>query len=155
MKPVQVGDVETAAAGTQARNRGLTLLELMIVVLIVGILGSVAIPKFGEVIQKACEGSTKGNLGAIRSALDIYFGDMETQYPSDLAALTVGGRYLTALPDARIPNYHADTSVVTMEPAADDRAGWAYDNVVGDGNLGAVWINCTHTDLKGNVWTTY
>ena len=33
--------------------------------------------------------------------------------------------------------------------------GWLYNNIVGDAGFGAVSVNCTHTDTKGSVWSSY
>jgi prepilin-type N-terminal cleavage/methylation domain-containing protein len=136
-------------------KKGFTLIELMIVVAIIGILAAIAIPKFANLIRKSSEGASKGNVGSIRSALSIYYGDMEGQYPADMASLTVAGKYLSAVPSAKSPNYHADSSSITETLAADDNMGWTYNNVAGDPNLGTVWVNCTHTDTKGTTWTAY
>src|SRR5438045_1305174 len=95
-------------------RKGFTLIELMIVVAIIGILAAIAIPKFAELIRKSSEGASKGNLGAIRSALSIYYGDMEGQYPADMAAMTINGKYLTTIPMSKAPNYHADTNLATQ-----------------------------------------
>lgn len=62
-------------------KKGFTLIELMIVVAIIGILAAIAIPKFADLIKKSKEGSTKGSLGALRSALTIYYGEQEGTYP--------------------------------------------------------------------------
>src|SRR6516162_6609630 len=79
--------------------RGFTLIELMIVVAIIGILAAIAIPKFADLIRKSKEGATKGNLGAVRSALSIYYGDLEGNYPTDdLTQMTVSGKFLPELP---------------------------------------------------------
>src|SRR3954464_1157500 len=94
----------------KSAERGFTLIELMIVVAIIGILAAIAIPKFAELIRKSSEGASKGNLGAIRSALSIYYGDMEGTYPDSMSSLTTAGKYLSAVPAAKAPNYHADTS---------------------------------------------
>ncbi len=135
---------------------GFTLIELMIVVAIIGILAAIAIPRFASLIRKANEGSSKGSLGSIRSALSIYYGDMEGQYPSDLMALTVGIKYLgQQMPLAKAPNYHVDSSAEVLGTASNDGSGWLYDPNTGDVNQGDVWVNCTHTDTKASIWTTY
>ena len=141
--------------GRKCGASGFTLIELMIVVAIIGILAAIAIPKFAELIRKSSEGASKGNLGAIRSALSIYYGDMEGQYPVDMAALTVNGKYLSTLPMAKAPNYHADSAGVTAATSATDVGGWGYNNVTTNPNFGTVWVGCTHTDTKGSVWSTY
>ena len=134
---------------------GFTLIELMIVVAIIGILAAIAIPKFAELIRKAGEGSAKGNLGAIRSALSIYYGDLEGVYPSQLASLTLNGKYIQAIPVAKAPNYHSDSSTALMASANTDTGGWNYNNVAGNEAIGTVLVNCTHTDTKSSVWSSY
>lgn len=65
-------------------KKGFTLIELMIVVAIIGILAAIAIPKFADLIRKSKEGSTKGSMGALRSALTIYYGEQEGIYPDPI-----------------------------------------------------------------------
>jgi prepilin-type N-terminal cleavage/methylation domain-containing protein len=166
-------------AGTgRSRNAGFTLIELMIVVAIIGILAAIAIPKFANLIRKSSEGSLKGNIGSVRSALSIYYGDMEGQFPTDLASLTVAGKYLSALPNAKIPDYHASTTVVRENNSAVpcgcgscytiDTGQWMYwsdnDSLCGgvpnpgggpQHKMGDIWVLCNHTDTKGTTWTAY
>ena len=97
---------------TKMKRKGFTLIELMIVVAIIGILAAIAIPKFAELIRKSSEGASKGNLGALRSAMSIYYGDMEGTYPANVTALTIGGKYLTEVPKAKAPNSHTDAASV-------------------------------------------
>ena len=134
---------------------GFTLIELMIVVAIIGILAAIAIPKFASLIRKSSEGASKGNLGAIRSALSIYYGDMEGQYPATVESLTSGGKYLSTIPSAKAPNYHSDASGITYQTTSNDGAGWSYNNTNANANQGTILVNCTHTDTKGTVWTVY
>lgn len=134
---------------------GFTLIELMIVVAIIGALAAVAAPKFGSLIRKANEGASKGNLALIRAAMMIYYGDLDGQYPATLTAMTVDGKYLGALPVAKTPNYHADSSVTFYQTGVNDKAGWSYNNTAGDANQGTVLVNCRHTDSKGTIWSSY
>src|ERR1051325_8885406 len=96
--------------GLKGSKSGFTLIELMIVGAIIGIRAAIAIPKFANLIRKSSEGASKGNVGAIRSALSIYYGDMEGLYPDNVTALTLRGKYLQNIPMAKAPNSHADTS---------------------------------------------
>src|ERR1700689_2792145 len=89
-------------------TQGFTLIELMIVVAIIGILAAIAIPQFANLVSKSQEGRTKANLGTIRSALSIYYGDSEGWYPSDttgasLGDLSIGGKYLQVVPNSDLP----------------------------------------------------
>ena len=115
---------------------GFTLIELMIVVAIIGILAAIAIPKFASLIRKSGEGASKGNLGSLRSALSIYYGDMEGQYPRHGRADRQ--RQVPAIPVAKAPNYHPDTSVIDVSPAT-DAGGWSYNNMHRLATRGRCW----------------
>src|SRR3977135_4079302 len=93
-------------------KKGFTLIELMIVVAIIGILAAIAIPQFAQLVAKSQEGATKGNLGTLRSALSIYYGDTEGVYPTErtsFSSLTTGGKYLQGVPQANLPRTNSST----------------------------------------------
>lgn len=54
-------------------KKGFTLLEVLIVVIIIGILASIALPQYITTIEKSKSGEAVVNVGAIRSALDRYW----------------------------------------------------------------------------------
>ena len=123
----------------------------MIVVAIIGILAAIAIPKFADLINKAKEGSTKGGLSSVRSAIQVYYGDSEGWYPADsLACLTLNSKYIAEIPIAKTPGTgHADSRVVTNDLI--DAPGWTYGNDTTDApTWGLFLVNCkNHEDLKG------
>ena len=53
------------------QQSGFTLIELIVVMVIVGLLGAVAVPKFIDMTKKAEAASAKNVLGSVRSALSL------------------------------------------------------------------------------------
>jgi len=103
----------------------------MLVVAIIGILSLIALPKFADMVRKAKEGATKGRLGAVRSALMIYYGDAPGFFPNDPSVLTSGSAYLDAFTGADTPNYHPKSAAILLEDDTadmDDAGGWGYVN---------------------------
>lgn len=77
-------------------ERGFTLLELMIVIAIVGILVTLAMPSFRTATVKAREAVLKEDLFVMRSVIDQYYADNGI-YPPTLQDL-VGKGYLRSIP---------------------------------------------------------
>ena len=68
------------------QRRGFTLIELLIVVVIIGILAAIAIPKFANTKEKAYIASMKSDLHNILTAEENYFADNMT-YTSSTTSL--------------------------------------------------------------------
>jgi general secretion pathway protein G len=77
-------------------ERGFTLIELMIVMAIIMILASIAIPSFVKSVKKANEAVLKEDLHTMRTAIDSYTIDRE-KAPQGLDDLVQAG-YLKSIP---------------------------------------------------------
>jgi type IV pilus assembly protein PilA len=69
----------TARISMQSR-RGFTLIELLIVVVIIGILAAIAIPKFANTKERAVVASMKSDLRNLASAQESYWVENRTYY---------------------------------------------------------------------------
>lgn len=61
-------------------NKGFSLIELMIVVAIIGILASVAVPNFQKFMAKSKQGEAKSNLSALYTAEKTFFGEWNSYF---------------------------------------------------------------------------
>jgi general secretion pathway protein G len=68
------------------RNRGFTLLEIMIVFALIGILVGLGLPQYKTATKKAREAVLKENLFQIRKLIDQYYAD-KGKYPTSLQTL--------------------------------------------------------------------
>jgi general secretion pathway protein G len=80
----------------EGRTKGFTLVELMIVIAIIGILATLAIPTYKYANIRAKEAVLKENLFRLRDTLDQFYADRE-RYPETLEELVKEG-YLRKVP---------------------------------------------------------
>ncbi len=78
-----------ARAGAR-RPRGFTLIELIIVVAIIGILATIAVPAMRTAPQRAKEAALKENLFTMRSCIDQFHADRQ-RFPTSLDELVSMG----------------------------------------------------------------
>ena len=70
-----------------AMKKGFTLIELLIVVVIIGILAAIAIPKFANTKEKAYVASMKSDLRNLVTAQEAYFSDNNSTYAASTTAM--------------------------------------------------------------------
>src|SRR5437868_12268312 len=80
----------TIGAEDMYTRKGFTLIELLIVVVIIGILAAIAIPKFANTKEKAVLASMKSDLRNLVTAEEGYFSDNQTYAPAIANAQGVG-----------------------------------------------------------------
>ena len=81
----------------RTQSAGFTLIELMIVMAIIGILITLAIPSFVGAIKHAREAALKEDLQTMRTAIDTYTMDKQ-KGPQSLDDLVQDG-YIRAIPE--------------------------------------------------------
>jgi type IV pilus assembly protein PilA len=112
-------------------RKGFTLIELLIVVVIIGILAAIAIPKFANTKSKAYITALKSDLRNLVTAEEAFFSD-SSKYTSTLSLLkfqnstgtnaptiAVGAGYWTATNDhTQLPGQTCGIGINTTNPLA-------------------------------------
>lgn len=139
------------------RNGGFTLIELVIVIVILGILATQAIPTYLSLTDDAKKAAVRSNLGNLRSSVVIYYAYKATPMGGEQAtwpSLTQLTDQTTVL-NGQVPDNAYDTDAVknnvlagtTQGVVTGATNGWAYKI-----SAGQIWVNTVTSGITENSW---
>ncbi|MEE9442905.1 MAG: prepilin-type N-terminal cleavage/methylation domain-containing protein [candidate division Zixibacteria bacterium] len=137
-----------------AKNSGFTLIELVIIIVVLGILAAIAIPKYQDITSDAREAACRGALGGLRSAITIYYANQAVKtgsatWPALDSLGTIGIVMEQQIPkNPYCPDANYSDSIVagvSRGTIVGIDCGWAYNTATGE-----IWPN---TNTAGeNQW---
>lgn len=135
------------------QQKGFTLIELMIVVAIIGILASVAIPMYGDYVTRTRLGTALSSIGNIKTAIALARQEGTTAFGANVVAgtnattnwSTIGMRAAPTVPEG------VDSITVTTDQKIELVLT---DKIAGSGSTGAKKITFTPTFGANASWET-
>lgn len=108
------------------KSGGFTLVELVIVIVILGILSAVAVPKYVDMQTEAREAAIRGALGNMRSAISIQYAKAALSGTAAFPGALDG----TLFADNNVPEEPVTKSRI-VKTTYDGSGGWVYNSATG------------------------
>jgi type IV pilus assembly protein PilE len=123
-------------------NRGITLIELLIVVMIVAILAGIAIPIYTNYMQRARRTDAKTALEQLRAAQEMFRAERGSYSINLVELVTTWG----------VPNISGDYAVLLNSATATSYTGEARPNTARQLSDGSLFINQDGIKTPADKW---